>query len=116
MVATLLDGNAGATPRTTAQQVDGENDVQLGTANNGAGWRTPHAHSRWICLTNVTGAQWLEIQQFVPHGSYWREHDVVLVPGTAELHRPAGCTGHCGRCAACPQNEGGAQQRLPPLR
>ena len=40
----------------------------------------------------------------------------AVVPGTAALHRPAGCTGHCGRCAACPQNEGGAQQRLPPLR
>ena len=37
----------------------------------------------------------------------------AVVPGTAALHRPAGCTGHCGRCAACPQNEGGAQQRLP---
>ena len=40
----------------------------------------------------------------------------AVVPGTAALHRPAGCTGHCGRCAACPQNEGGAQQRLPPPR
>jgi hypothetical protein len=39
----------------------------------------------------------------------------AVVPGTAALHRPAGCTGHCGRCAACPQNEGGAQQRLPPM-
>jgi hypothetical protein len=40
----------------------------------------------------------------------------AVAPGTAALHRPAGCTGHCGRCAACPQNEGGAQQRLPPSR
>eukprot|EP01049_Picozoa_sp_SAG25_P017100 SAG25_NODE_4253_length_855_cov_1.207672_1_plen_198_part_10 len=39
----------------------------------------------------------------------------AVARGTAALHRPAGCTGHCGRCAACPPNEGGAQQRLPPM-